>query len=198
MVIEFFCCATQLRWLRGQALWGLQRELNGVLWSIALPTYTPILIVLIYPDLTLSSRLPVWFLSSSLFIQVFCHGQGDYHKWSLTICDGCKGICKGTSKMVLSQYWESVLLVAQWQYMYAFPSFLSSLCLCHVVQCLLFIIRTLWLLIHVLMWWCMWSSSVEVYILASCRRYTSLESQLSFQDYPLAWRVIASEWFPYS
>jgi len=44
----------------------------------------------------------------------------------------------------------------------------------------------------------MWSSSVEVYIIASCCRYTSLEFQLSFRNYPLAWRVIASEWFPYS
>jgi len=35
-------------------------------------------------------------------------------------------------------------------------------------------------------------------ILASCCRYTSLESQLSFQDYPLASRVITSEWFLYN
>ena len=33
-------------------------------------------------------------------------------------------------------------------------------------------------------------------ILASCHKYTLLESQLSFRDYPLAWGVIASEWFP--
>ena len=30
--------------------------------------------------------------------------------------------CKGTSRVVLSQYWGSVLLVAQWQYVYALPS----------------------------------------------------------------------------
>ena len=40
--------------------------------------------------------------------------------------------CKGTSRVVLSQDWGSVLLVAQWQYVYAFPSFLSSHCLYHV------------------------------------------------------------------
>ena len=44
------------------------------------------------------------------------------------------------------------------------------------------------------MWLPMWSSGV-VYILAMYCRSTSLESQLSFWDYPLAWRVIASEWF---
>ena len=46
--------------------------------------------------------------------------------------------CKRTSRVVLSQYWGSVLLVAWWQYMYALPSFLSFLCLCHVVRRLLF------------------------------------------------------------
>ena len=39
--------------------------------------------------------------------------------------------CKGTSRVMLSQDWGSVLLVARWQYVYAFPPFLSSLCLCH-------------------------------------------------------------------
>jgi len=75
-------------------------------------------------------------------------------------------------------------------------SYLFSVC---VMQCNAFLskYRTLWLLIHVLMWQCMWSSSIEVYILASCRRYTSLESQLSFWDYLIAWRVTTSEWFPY-
>jgi len=59
--------------------------------------------------------------------------------------------CKGTSRVTLSHYWGSVLLVAQWQYVYAFPSFLSSLCLCRVVRAFYSIIRTLWLLIHAVM-----------------------------------------------
>jgi len=60
--------------------------------------------------------------------------------------------CKGTSRVVLSRYWGSVLLVALWQYVYAFPSFLSSFCLCRVVWAFLSNIRTLWLLIHMPMW----------------------------------------------
>jgi len=68
--------------------------------------------------------------------------------------------CKGTSRVMLSHYWGAVLLVALWQYVYAFSSFLSSLCLCRVVRAFYSNIRTLWLLIHVPMWYCMWSSSV--------------------------------------
>jgi len=46
--------------------------------------------------------------------------------------------CKGTFRVMLSHYWGSVLLVAHWQYVYTFPSFLSSLCLCHAVRRLLY------------------------------------------------------------
>ena len=106
--------------------------------------------------------------------------------------------CKGTSRVMLSHHWGSVLLVAHWQS--CTRSHSSCLLLVCVMRCDAFysIIRTLWLLIHVLMWWCVWSSSIEVYILASCRRSTSLESQLSFRDSYLAWGVIAFEWSPNS
>jgi len=108
----------------------------------------------------------------------------------------CILLCKGTSRAALSHHWGSVLLVAHWQSCTrSHSSCLLPVC---VMWCDAFysIIRTLWLLIHVLMWWCVWSSSIEVYILASCRRSTSLESQLSFRDSYLAWGVIAFEWFP--
>jgi len=69
--------------------------------------------------------------------------------------------CKGTSRITLSHHWGSVLLVAHWQ------SCTRSHSSCLLPVCVMrrdafySIVRTLWLLIHVLMWWYMWSSSVE-------------------------------------
>ena len=91
----------------------------------------------------------------------------------------------------------SLTLVACWQIMYHIPTIPNSSCLCHVIQCLLIYFRTIVITDPACMWLSMGSSSIELYILAMCYRYTSLESHLSFQNYPIAWRVIASEWFPY-
>ena len=87
---------------------------------------------------------------------------------------------------MLSKFWGSDLLVAQWQIVYRIPTIPNLFCLCHVVQYLLLVI-----LGHsidyrlVTMVLCAWLSSV-VYILASVYRYTPLESQTSFRDYLLA------------
>jgi len=70
-------------------------------------------------------KLPHWMnVSDWLKILILDKDQGS--------SSGLEENCKGTSRVVLSQDWGSVLLVAQWQYVYAFPSFLSSLCLYHV------------------------------------------------------------------
>jgi len=45
--------------------------------------------------------------------------------------------CKRTSRVVLSKFWGSVLLVAQWQIMYCTPTIPNFSCLYHAVQCLL-------------------------------------------------------------
>ena len=62
--------------------------------------------------------------------------------------------CKGTSRVVLSEFWESVLLMAQWQIVYHTPIIPDFSCLCHVVQCLLLVVLGHSVIIGWLLWCC--------------------------------------------
>ena len=62
--------------------------------------------------------------------------------------------CKGTSKVVLSEFWGSVLLMAQWQIVYRTPIVPDSSCLCHVVRCLLLVVLEHSVIIGQLPWCC--------------------------------------------
>jgi len=75
-------------------------------------------------------------------------------------------------RVMLSKFWGSDLLVAQWQIMYHISTIPNLFCLCHAVQCLLLVIlghfvdyRSVAIVLYA------WLSSV-VYILASVCRYT--------------------------
>ena len=62
--------------------------------------------------------------------------------------------CKGTSRVVLSKFWGSILLMAQWQIMYCTPIISDFSCLCHVVQCLLLVVLEHSVIIDWLPWCC--------------------------------------------
>jgi len=98
---QLMCCAIQLWWLREWTLWGLQRELDGVLWLIAL-----LLIQLHYfyfwSYLILSMKSLVWF---HFIILVFCHSQGNSLSWvTLTM----------TKKAINKMTWKGVELPTSW------------------------------------------------------------------------------------
>ena len=62
--------------------------------------------------------------------------------------------CKGTSRVVLSEFWGSVLLMAQWQIVYCTPIVPDSSCLCHMVWCLLLVVLGHSVIIGWLPWCC--------------------------------------------
>jgi len=51
-----------------------------------------------------------------------------------------KGYCKGTSRVTLSKFWGSDLLMAQRQIVYCVPIVPDFSCLCHAVWCLLILV----------------------------------------------------------
>jgi len=62
--------------------------------------------------------------------------------------------CKGTSRVMLSKFWGSVLLMAQWQIVYRTLTIPDFSCLCHVVRCLLLVILGHSVIIGWLPWCC--------------------------------------------
>jgi len=62
--------------------------------------------------------------------------------------------CKGTSRIMLSKFWGSVLLMAQWQIMYRTPIVSDFFCLCYAVWCLLLVILGHSVIIGQLPWCC--------------------------------------------
>ena len=62
--------------------------------------------------------------------------------------------CKRTSRVVLSEFWGSVLLMAQWQIIYCTPIIPDFSCLCHAVWCLLLVVLGHSMIIGWLLWCC--------------------------------------------
>jgi len=69
---------------------------------VVVVTYHRAAVVIVMVMGMMTTRIPTWFLVLTLdpgqTFKTMSNREHDYHKWSLTICDGCLRILKG-SKM---------------------------------------------------------------------------------------------------
>jgi len=120
------------------------------------------------PDLLLKLNIPGLSVRKCMKLLIMIlHGlvEGLYKSHSMIMCSWNWTLallheqlvgrwCKGMSRVVLSEFWGSVLLMAQWQIMYRTPIIPDSSCLCHVVRCLLLVVLGHSVIIGQLPWCC--------------------------------------------
>ena len=97
-----------------------------------------------------------------------------------------QGVCKGTSRVTLSKFCGSDLLMAQRQIMYCVPIIPDFSCPCHAVRCLLILVLGHSVIIDQLLWQCVPDYLVQYIYQQVCIDISPLESQTSFRDSPSA------------